>query len=334
MRGEGRALHRRHHSASWLALAAGLAALLVAAPVGAQPALCRVGVYVLSLSPVHVETADVRVDAIVWMRCPIAVTRENMALSIMGASEDRRAEAYVEESGGERYFGERVRATLRVPLSLRSYPFDTQRVRVVFEATNATVSEVHYALDDVDPTLRARPCCLDEAVSIPNWRIVSSVPRVGFHRYRTRFGYTFGQADAAAYPHFHVELTLRRDVRPYLWKTLLPLAIILAMAWLRSFWHPARIEAAASALSGALLAVVLLHLAQRGELPHTGYLVTGDLFFLHAYLMLLLMLAAVTRAHHAENAGEHDEALWLQRAERRVVPALTLVGWGLIALLG
>ncbi len=318
---------------SLVALVCALVAALFTAPALAQPAVCRVGAYVLDLSSIDFGAQQVHVDALVWIRCPTSVSRENMVLSVMGAVAEARSEAYTEESDGERYSSERIRATLRVPLSLRRYPFDTQRIRLNLESTNATASEVRFAPDD-DPVLRTRPCCLDEAVKVPNWHIESSVPMIGIHRYQTRFGYTIGQADAQIYPHFHVELTLRREVRAYLWKLLLPLAILLMIVFASSFLPPTRLEASSLVLIGALLAVVLAHLSQRNELPNTGYLVTGDLFFVHTYLSLLLLFAVTVRAHLAHASGEPDEALWLQRTARRILPVFVLGGWALVARLG
>lgn len=329
--------HRALRSFVSFRLAAAIAALigllLVATPARAQPAQCRVGAYVTGLSPINFGDQEVHVDAYTWIRCPISVTPENMLLSVTGANEEDRGEVYTEDSASERYRYERIRATLRVPLSLRHYPFDTQRITLDLEGANATASDVRFVLDD-DPVMRGSACCLDAGVNIPDWRVIRSRASAGVRAYPSRFGYTFGAQDAHAYPRFRVELTLQRQVRPYLWKVLLPLLIILAMALMSSFWPPDNLEATSNVLIASLLSVVAAHLTQRSELPNTGYLVTSDLFFVHAYLMLLLMLIVGTRAHLHDGAGRHEAARALQRRERVLVPVATALGWALVAALG
>lgn len=315
---------------AWLAA---LLTIALSSTAFAQPAECRVGAFVTGLSPIDFGTQEVHLDAYAWMKCPSAVPTEHMTFSVVSANEEDRGEAYEENANGVRYRYERIRATLRVPLSLRRYPFDTQRIAIDLESSNATASEVRYVLDD-DPALTARPCCLDDSVGIPDWRFVSVIPHTDLHRYRTHFGYVNATSDAQAFPRFRVEVIVHRQVWPYLWKVLLPLVIILAMGLASSFWPADNLEASSNVLIASLLSVVAAHLTQRSELPNTGYLVTGDWFFINAYFMLLLMLVVASRVNHLALSGHEHEALALQRRERRVIPVLAIAGWSLVIAVG
>lgn len=320
-------------SACIAAVALALTALLAGGGAGAAPATCRVGVYLTGLSPINFGDQTVQIDFYTWTRCPESVTAENARLAMVGANSEERSEVFEEARGGERYRYERVRATVRVPLSLRRYPFDTQRIPISMESSNATADDVRLTLDD-DAVLWGSQCCMDDSVQIRDWVVRSAVARTDVRRFRTRFGYHSATQDLTSYPRVQVVVEIQREVLPYIWKVLLPLAIIIAMALQCAFWPLGDFDASTNVLIASLLSVVASHLTQRSELPNTGYLVHGDLFFMHAYLMLLLMLVTAGVIRRCAVSGREELAHKLQRIQRWAIPISTLVGWGLIGKTG
>ena len=180
--------------------------------------------------------------------------------------------------------------------------------------------------------MKATPkCCLDTSVSLPDWTIEKAEITLTPHEYQTAFGWP-GEGDLKTFERLRVEVVAHREVLPYIIKYLLPLLIILAMAYSRCFWGTDQLDSSTAVVSTALLAVVALHLAHATGLPEVGYLVRGDLFFIHAELVLVAMLAAVVLEYRLDKAGKTDVADRWAAWERRLLPPLVLVGWGAIIL--
>lgn len=221
-----------------------------------------------------------------------------------------------------------------MPLSLRDYPFDEQRVWLDFESAWGR-GDLRLALDDEDAALLQAPlCCLDRSVSLPDWDLERAKASIDVHEYATAFGYPKGAGDNRHFDRLRLEVVVQRELLPYLLKYLFPLLVILAMAYSRCFWGPDQLDSSVAVVTTALLAVVALHLAHATGLPEIGYLVKGDLFFLHTDLTLVSSLIALVVEHRLDAAGRSEAAQRVLKWERRLFPVVVAAGWSVVFALG
>lgn len=291
---------------------------------------CQVGAHVVGLSQINIAERSADVDLYFWTRCPKGTGQSEMSIALMNAKDIVEGDIYREDVGDVSYQSQRIQAQLKVPLSLKHYPFDKQRIVIDIEASWSR-KFVAYILDPDDgPTKRKPVCCLDESVELPDWKIESVTAAVDTHRYGTSFGFPGQAEELKAFERLRLDITAHREVLPYFIKYLLPLLIILAMAYARCFWGTDQLDSSTAVVSTALLAVVALHLAHATGLPEVGYLVTGDLFFIHSELVLVAMLAALVLEYRLEKAGKPETAEKWASWERRLLPPIVVLGWGAI----
>lgn len=319
-------------------MSAWLLAAMLAAP-GARAAapgvaVCKVGLFVLGLSQIHVAERTADADLYLWSKCPKKLAPEDAALTFVTASEESRSETYEARfDGGIRYRFERVRAKIRVPVSLRRYPFDEQKVTIDIEPTSG-IQSLRLVLDD-DPAHARKPrCCIDGQVQLPDWEILESKAEILPHAYDTQFGYSSPDPKPSLYDRLTFTVRLKRLIAPYVLKVLLPLLIVLAVAYARCFWRVEEVEASVTVIVTALLSVVALHLSHATGLADVGYLVAGDLFFLHSYVMLLALLGGFLVENRWVRAARRPAAARLLRWEKLLYWPLVLAGWACVGYYG
>lgn len=306
--------------------------VLLLATLGAEPIRCEVGAHVVGLSQINIAERAADVDLYWWIRCPKGTGEGEMSTALMNANDIQSGDTYREDVGEIAYQSQRLQARLKVPLSLKHYPFDKQKILIDIEATWSR-KFVAYVLDPDDgPTKQTPVCCLDESVDLPDWKIERVTASVDTHHYGTSFGFPGQAAELKAFERLRLEIVAHREVLPYIIKYLLPLLIILAMAYARCFWGTDQLDSSTAVVSTALLAVVALHLAHATGLPEVGYLVTGDLFFIHSELVLVAMLTALVVEYRLDTTERTALANKIAAWERALLPPLVLLGWAAIIL--
>ena len=90
---------------------------------------------------------------------------------------------------------------------------------------------------------------------------------------------------------FSLRASFEREYWSYAFKILIPLLIILAMAYLVFFLPAAQLDTSASVAMTALLSCMAYNVAVSQNMPEIGYLVLSDKFFIATYVLLLLTLA-------------------------------------------
>lgn len=121
------------------------------------------------------------------------------------------------------------------------------------------------------------------------------------------------------------EIQIGREVGFYLWKILLPLAIIACVAW-STFWLTRDVLAQRQRQSAtAILSVVAYQFVAAASLPRVSYLTLMDLIFLWIYICIGITL--VTNVVHKRRFRLNEESgLRADRAWRVLYPVLCVGG--------
>ena len=241
------------------------------------------------------------------------------------------ADDVCERAGGAVSCWNRYTGTFKAPMDLRRFPFDAQVLPLVFEsevhridslrldyAGTATLPQgapvmVSARVEDVlDPAL------LGEA-GLPEWRLTGVRVVLDAHRY---------QGEEEGWPRIRFEVEAARRAGYYLWKVLLVLTLLVALAWLLLHVDPGAFEFRFGASLTLFLAAVAFAFVTAGVLPRIAYLTVLDYYTLGSYGVIFGVGIESFYVHRLMQRGEGGEqrAARVDRAARLLLP----VAYGLL----
>jgi hypothetical protein len=162
-------------------------------------------------------------------------------------------------------------------LDLRKLPFDTQHLKIELESFQFVASALELSLPAKKLRMPAR-------ISLPQWQIGKLSGEV-----QPLYQQVFDEA----YSRATVTLEVKRHTQFYIWQMMVPLGIVLAMAFAVFFLPPKDLSDRMSVIIASLLTVVALSYSLHSGLPKISYLTAIDWFFVLAYVFLGLAMAGM-----------------------------------------
>lgn len=316
-----------------LCLASPIAALAadekVPAPAAAKgPTVVTLGFHIFDVRDVELKGEKFYCDFYMWMRFKAPqdpeAAKDVEKLEFMNGQVDTREELDRKKIGDVTYICWRISGTFHFSAKLQKYPFDTQRLEIVIEHPSLEVDQVVYQ-DDVESYkrsgLRPQVWGVTEGLDIPEFSLREIDRRPLESVYRTDFGDISKPAGSCStYSRFVVAMRFARDFWPYFFKIIIPLIVIMAMAYLVFFLPAKEIQTASGLAITALLSCIAFNITVSQNLPEVGYLVVSDKFFLSTYILLFLTLLQSVLTYAANDAGK-DVGKW-DRLSRILFPVL------------
>lgn len=302
----------------------GLLLSLLAGAARADPVKVHIGVYLIDLRSVDVRAQSFTADFYVWLRFVAPEMDEArlaavMALEPVNGKFDSKEVVDDKTVNGERYICYRVNGSFTFVPDLRKYPFDVQTFPITLESTSLEVEEVVFVDDRASYERSGLPEArwgLSPSLAVPDYFFLGVQRRVFEGVYPTNFGDPSKRKPATRYTRFAIESTFEREYWSYAFKILIPLLIILAMAYLVFFLPPDQIDTAASVAMTALLSCMAYNVAVTQNMPEIGYLVLSDKFFIATYLLLLVTLGQTFWAFKLDANGKPEAAVKLDLVAR------------------
>ena len=294
-----------------------LGLLLAGSPVApASPApgpeQVSVGVYVQNVQAVDLNTNSFSADFYVWLRwrnpdvdAPAGIEVQNIFENWALTKTDLYAEPRKQPDGSMVWLG-RYQGSFNSPLSVSDYPFQKQTLRFVFEDAVNNVSQVVYVPDK-------NPITVNPDITLAGYNF--GTPHIDFdsHTYPTSFGDIESSPDARTYTRVVVELPVTSPVTSGIFKTILPLLIVLIAAALGVIIPASYVDSKVNVPITALIALVAMQFGVSSALPEVGYLPMIDLIYLLAYVAITAMLgSAVVGAWRLKHDSE-EVAMALER---------------------
>ena len=215
-------------------------------------------------------------------------------------------------SDGEVLYRQRYYGTLSFNIDLTDFPFDRQVIPIT-----AVVGESTENLSITADRVTGR----SEDLSIPNWEIGTASSRLGKFSVR---------GTGIELPLFVVEFPAERRAMYYVFKTIVPLVLIVCMSWAVFWIHPKNIPPRLGLAATGMLTLIAFQLALGSALPPVAYLTRLDRFVAGATVIVFTaLLEAVTTAALADS-GRVSIAERINRWSRFIFP-LGLVLSALIA---
>jgi len=333
-------LHRALRAAALLALLllAPATARAQAAAVDATTATATattstdvaIGFYVYEFKEVNLKDQTFLADFYLWIRFDSKdeeFAKEAEGIDFMNGRVEAREEVDRRQEGSERYVCWRYLVTFYLRFDLHRYPFDTQRFDLVVEPHVYDVDRLvfvddarSYANNKITPPHLAgvKP----GGVRVGEFAL-ERVERIdGRSMYDTDFGDLVDGNGGVPYSRFTLSLVFVRDFRPYFFKILIPLMIIVATAYLVFLLPPSEIQTGSGLGLTALLTCMAFNVSVTQSLPEIGYLITSDKFFISTYFLLFLTLLQVLIVFRWQQAGDAERAdRWYARC-RVIFPML------------
>lgn len=174
-------------------------------------------------------------------------------------------------------------------LDLRKLPFDTQYLQIELESFQHLAGQVEFVLPPENLRITHR-------ISLPQWQVGKLSAEVK-PVYRQVYDETYSRAT--------VTLEVKRHTQFYIWQMMVPLGIVLGMAFAVFFLPPKDLSDRMSVIIASLLTVVALSYSLHSGLPKISYLTVIDWFFVLAYAFLGLAMAGMV---WISNTYDRDEA--------------------------
>ncbi len=298
-------------------------------PPGAQQV--KIGFYPVAIYDLDQASNTFYADLYVWLRWkgeldPSSTLEFTNMVEEWGKLQEPLMEEPKELPDGSKYQQFRVEGRFVQPFSLADYPLDRHSLSIRVEDTTNGANKLSFVIDKASSGI-------GQKLEIPGWKLKGWRGTTLEHAY----GSNFGEVEQPSnYSVANFEMVIERPISFFLWKQMLPLAIVVMAALVGLMINPRSIDARLALPMGALLSAIFLQKGYSDTLPDLGYLVFMDKIYLLAYpLILIVLIRAIVAFSKARNASDED-VQQMQIVDRKVAISLGiafLVGTTLITLL-
>lgn len=202
------------------------------------------------------------------------------------ASQDR--EVVTLYPSGKVEYGSRIVGQFKPPegtMNFRMFPFDSHHLRIEISSFVYKSNEVIFR-PDLQLALPEQLQSIFEKVHMQEWKIKGC-------RVVNQTEVFTGTDDDAVYSLIGFDLNVVRKSAYYILRWVVPLVLILILAWLALFTPANRLDVQASTVSAAFLSLVALNFVIAADLPHCEYLTLFDHGLVIAYIAVLLIAIIV-----------------------------------------
>jgi hypothetical protein len=288
---------------------------MASSPPGAQQV--KVGFYPVAIYDLDQASNTFYADAYVWLRWkgdidPSATIEFTNMVEEWGKLMEPLMEKPKNLPDGSKYQQFRVEGRFVQPFSLADYPLDSHNLGIRIEDTTNGVNQLAYVFDDASTGV-------DQKLEIPGWKLKGWKGEILEHAYGTNFG-EIEQPSSFSVANF--QMVIERPLSFFLWKQMLPLAIVVMAALVSLLVNPQSIDARLALPMGALLSAIFLQRGYSETLPDLGYLVFMDKIYLVAYPLILIVLIRSIVAFAKARSASDIEIEQIQIIDRKTVIAL------------
>jgi hypothetical protein len=170
----------------------------------------------------------------------------------------------------------RFTGAFKSPPDLRTYPFDSQSLRIILEDDRRGTDQLRFVVDK-ERTQLAR------GFRALGWQVDYVEARSISHSYPDRF-----EGDDLYYGRYVFTIGLERFATSAAFKVFVPAFVIVIIALLGMWVPPTEMEVRSNSGAPMLAGAVLFHFALMQELPATSYLTRADKLMLGVYVCLAL----------------------------------------------
>ncbi|MDX1378802.1 MAG: ABC transporter substrate-binding protein, partial [Anaerolineales bacterium] len=292
------------------------------------------GIDLLSVEEIDIKTSTYEVDFYLWFRYrPNTQDADFLPDDFVFTNAENEPERVLireeETSDGTYLKTYRVSGVFKNQFRFYDYPFDHQNLVVEFRNQNATTSYIQYVVDQIgmryedDADLLANFQENGAFDGVDNWDGRGVVVAQDIFPTYSTFGSprNFDRKVATNYSLIKLIVDMQRSSLQYIIKSLLPLLITLALAYI-TFFLPLGHSERMAVGSTALLTTAFFHLTFTDSLPEIGYTVAMEYLFYASYVMsasiVLLETISIRLERMAEEAKKKKDKTRFQEQRERL----------------
>ena len=187
----------------------------------------------------------------------------------------------------------RYSGQLAADLDFRNFPFDVQRLPIDLVSYEYTTDEMRFS-----PMLNI--VSRAEEFSIEGWQLKQLEPKV--HVFAT-------PTDDSELPRLTYVVEAKRDSDYYVLTMLLPMSLIIFMAWTVFWLQPEVVPSRIAISTASIFSLLALGVSIRLGLPKISYLTRADVFVLGCTLMIFMALGIAVLGSRWASSGHMEKAL-------------------------
>lgn len=298
-------------------------------PNNGEPIIVEIGVFIFDIDDIDDVNQRFSVDMFIvghWQDDRLALpeterkgltrfmllddvwTPRLLFLNQRGLTPQLREGVQIDDLGNVK-FQNRFIGNLAANLEFQDFPFDVQRLPI-------DIVSYQYTTDEMQFSPGSAMISLENSFSIDGWHLKQLEPEVDVFTV---------PVDGTKLPRLTYIIEAERDSRYYILTMLVPMALIIFMAW-TVFWLQPNIVPSRIAISTAsIFSLLALGVSLRLGLPKVSYLTKADIFVLGCTLMVFLALAVAVIGSRWANADRMEQALKLNAIARWVYMLLFVV---------
>lgn len=300
--------------------------------LGQAPMKLKVGLYIRSLSINNKEKHAI-IDLYYWYK--FKLPKDTSDLKSYYQLEVTNGDLIFNEIQEERmikdtfYISGHMKGNFQFDANYVNYPFDKQKLMIQFEHPFFTKEEVVLVPDEASYKkckIRKEFWGLSDSLQADGLYAHKSEFVEGSRVYETDFGDPEIEETESSYSNISFFIYVSRDAVPYTLKFMLPLIIILCLAYL-VFYIPAdALDLAAGLTVTSLLAGIAFQWTISDDLPGVGYLTCVDRIFYLSYSLIMVAMVQTIWTYHLDKNGNVKLADALEIGGRWLFPILFFGG--------
>jgi hypothetical protein len=234
--------------------------------------------------------------------------------------------------GDQFYVSGRLKGKFHFVSDFANYPFDKQKLYIQLEHPTLTEDMLRLVPDSTSYIKCRQPRSfwgLSKGLESDGLFASSSRFELGKRTYETDFGDPEIEEPNSVYSNLSYCIFVSRDPSPYTIKFMLPLIIILCLAYL-VFYIPAdALDLACGLTVTSLLAGIAFQWTISDDLPDVGYLTCVDKIFYLSYILIMLAMVQTVWTYHLEKNGNVKLSNMLEILGRWLFPIFFFGGSGM-----
>jgi hypothetical protein len=228
-------------------------------------------------------------------------TPKILLLNDRGLTPQLREGVGVDDLGNMKYQN-RFSGELKVDLEFEQFPFDVQRLPIDIVSYEYSTDEMQFSPDSAILSQADR-------FSIEGWQLKLLEPIVGV------FVVPSGGTKLPRLTYF---IEAKRDSDYYVLTMLVPMALIIFMAWTVFWLQPNIVPPRIAIATASIFSLIALGVSIRLGLPKVSYLTMADVFVLGCTLMVFTALGVAVIGSRWANSDRMEQALKLNAIARWV----------------
>jgi len=216
-------------------------------------------------------------------------------------------------------YAERFAATLSTKFYLQKFPFDNQNFQIVISPFASGAVRIDLKADKEMTQLISGPF-----LELEQWKLRKIVA----------LEQTMSIGDTVRFEQIEFSLSAHRRAAFYVWTIMLPLIVMLIVAWSVLWIAPTNFAQQLGIAMPTFLSVIAFSYAMAFTLPRVPYLTFINAFFLSIYLFVFLSVLETVAIYAMGRLGKeqaaaafHDKSRWLFPSAYAVVIAMIIIGF-------